>query len=331
MGSLLLAGVLVPQAGDIRGLRVAGVNDHAIAIAQPRAGLHGRAPVLGLVVGECRKPERVRREQAVSANVPAHRVTRGPGVVENRDPHLLAVDVPGIIAPVRGLAPRLFFGREAVGVHDVAGSFVLLQHGPDTDSEYAVLAIAERHLLDRGERDIEVDGSQRRVAVERHDAVLAQKRYALEVAPFEPRGDGPGVLPALHGAELFQNDLAPVRRGVGSLVVPEVQTVYAIVGEPKPPLMLMVLLLLLLFGDVLHTPYPRDVRAGGGAQRVKVRLGDVGSRNAELGEGLAVDLDDDLLRPRSNLDLPAGRKHGQGGQTENESHWMGVHRISQPS
>src|ERR1035441_9248151 len=154
----------------------------------------------------------------------------------------------------------------------MAGSFVFLQHGAKTNSEYALLGSPEGRFLDGGEGDVEVEGAQRGVAIKRHDAVLTEQRHALQILPFERGRDGPGVRSTLHRAKLFQYDLAAVGRRVGSLVVPEVQAVDAIVGEPDTALMLMVLLVLLLFGDVLHGPHPRDVRAGGGAQRVKVRL-----------------------------------------------------------
>src|SRR5450759_2927960 len=127
LAALLASGVLGEEAGDIGVFHGTRVDDYAIAVAQALAGFDGRGAVLRFVIGEHGEAPRIGGEEAVGAGVPAHRVAGIPGVIEDGDADLFAVDLAGVIAPVRRLAPELLLTDESFGVGDVGNALVLLQ------------------------------------------------------------------------------------------------------------------------------------------------------------------------------------------------------------
>ena len=135
----LPAGVLPPQAGHVGALRVAGVDDQPVSESQALARLHGNRPVLRFIVGKRCQAKRIGGEQSIPAHVPARGVMGVGGVVEDRDPHLLAGDLAGIVAPVRRHAPSLLLASLALRVDNVAGSMIFLEYGAQAQAERAIL------------------------------------------------------------------------------------------------------------------------------------------------------------------------------------------------
>ena len=124
---------------------------------------------------------------------------------------------------------------------------------------------------------------------------------------------------------------------VGPLVVPEIELVDVIVGEPEAALVLVIhgwgaVALGLLFGGflgyVFHGPGAGDVGSGGGAQGPEVGLGDLGvegfAGHVEIGERLAIDLHRDFAFGGSELHLSDERQGDQDGGKEDQT-WV-IHR-----
>ena len=93
-------------------------------------------------------------------------------------------------------------------------------------------------------------------------------------------------------------------REVGPLIVPEVELIDVIVGEPEAALVLVVhrrraVALGLLFGgfllDIFHGPCAGDVSSAGSAEGPEIGLGDLGieglTGHVEIGERFAIDFD----------------------------------------
>src|ERR1035437_7265844 len=106
-GTRAHSGVQGEETVDIGVLHGTRVNDDAIAVAQALTGLDGHGAVLRFVIGEDGEAPRVGGEEAVGAGVPALGVAGIVGMIEDGDAELFAVDLAGIIAPRRGLAPEL--------------------------------------------------------------------------------------------------------------------------------------------------------------------------------------------------------------------------------
>ena len=297
---------------------------------------YGQRAVLGFVAGEGRQRKRIGREQAVTARVPAHRVTRVIGVVQDRYSHLFAVHCSGVVAPVGRLAPELAFARQAVGISDVSGASGFLEHRPHANAEGAILGVAEGHGVGRrSESDVEIDDTQLRIGIEGHPPRFGQQLVAGQVGPVESGGDHAPVLPATHPVQLGEDDFAAIGRGVGGFVIPEIETVDLLVREPQAALMRVVGLGDgRLFFNFFHRPHPRHISGGGRAQRMEKRLGDTQAGDEECRKKLAVDddvdrrriagmnlhLDAGRLRPRIGLDLRGRRPdEGRGGKEKQNS------------
>src|SRR5260370_33901892 len=107
--TLASGAVFRKEAGDVGVLHGTRVNDYAIAVVQRGAGFNGHRAVLRFVSGEDGEAPRVGGEEAIGARVPAHRVARIFGMIEDGNADLFTVDLARIIAPRRGLAPELLF------------------------------------------------------------------------------------------------------------------------------------------------------------------------------------------------------------------------------
>ena len=142
----------------------------------------------------------------------------------------------------------------------------------------------------------------------------------FHAGPFEGGGDGALGLAALHFGVVLEIDAAQVLavqvREIGPLVVPEVELVDAVVGEPEAALVLVVhrrravalrLLLAGLLLDVFHGPGAGDVGSAGGAEGPEIGLGDLGieglTGHVEIGERFAIDLHGDLAGGGRHLHL----------------------------
>src|ERR1022692_2879640 len=329
--TLACGGVPGEEAGDVGIFHGTRVDDHAIAVAQAFARLEGHGAVLRFVVGEGGEAPWIGGEEAVGAGVPTHRVAGIRRVIEDGDAQLFARDLAGIIAPVGRLAPDLLFAHQPFRVGDVRDALILLQQGAQADAEGAVLAIAEGNRDERGERDVQVEIAQLGIGIEGHHPGFGEEGVvAFHVGPFEGGGDGALSLAALELAVLREIDAAQVLAvqvgEVAPLVVPEVELIDVVVGEPEAALVRVIhgrgtVALRLLFGgflgDVLHGPGASDVGSGGGAQGPQVRFGHLGAEglagHVEIGERLAVDLDEDFAGGGGDLHLRGGRQGGQGG------------------
>src|ERR1700722_7670564 len=132
-------------------------------------------------------------------------------IIENRDTEFFPVNLAGIIAPIGGLTPNLFFGGLAFGIFYHSGrsgnsdvglafdldNFIFLKLGRDADAEAAVLAIAEFRLADGGQVGWEFDDAKYRAIVKNHQAGLLDYRGVFGVHPIERRGDAAFIFAAL--------------------------------------------------------------------------------------------------------------------------------------
>src|SRR5262249_57501677 len=91
------------------------MDHHAIAQDERISRRNGVSAVLTTVAGELPEAERIDREQSVRACVPVGR-PRVLRVIENRHADILGPDVPGIVDPVRALAPDPLFSGGPVPV-----------------------------------------------------------------------------------------------------------------------------------------------------------------------------------------------------------------------
>src|SRR5205085_10367850 len=129
------------------GCGIAGMDHHPISEAKRLAWLDRDAPVARLVVIKIPLAERIRGEQAVAAGMPVSRMLRVTGVIVNRDADLLAIQLAGVIHPVRALPPDFLLALLALGVHHQAGALArgkralrrLLESRCEPDRERALL------------------------------------------------------------------------------------------------------------------------------------------------------------------------------------------------
>src|ERR1039457_1467997 len=340
--TLACGGVPGEEAGDIGIFHGTRGDDYAIAVAQALTRFDGHSAVMRFVVSERGEAPRIDSEEAVGAGVPTARVAGIRGVIEDGDAQLLARDLAGIIAPVRRLAPELLLAHQPFRVGDVRNALILLQQGAQADAEGAVLAIAERNRDQRGEGDVQVEIAQLGIGVEGHHAGFGEERVvAFHIGPFEGGGDGALRLAAFHVAGLLEIDAAQVLAvevgEIGPLVVPEVELIDMVVGEPEAALVRVIhgggtvalrFLLGGFLGNVLHGPGAGDVGSGGGAQRPQVRFGHLGveglAGHVEIGARLAVDLDGDFAGGGRDLHL-GGNRQGEQEVGKKDQKWR-VHR-----
>src|SRR5437867_3932998 len=111
---------LLPQFRQSRRPRVSGVDHNPVTEMKRAAGLERDAAVLRLVARKRAHAERIRGKQSVGAHMPA-RAPRVRRMVENRDAQLLALNLAGVVAPVRRFSPDRLLVLLALGVADRTG------------------------------------------------------------------------------------------------------------------------------------------------------------------------------------------------------------------
>src|SRR5262245_25534705 len=92
-------------------------------------------------------PKRVRRHEAIGANVPAAGM-RVFGIGEDGNPGRLAVDRAGIIAPRGDVTPTFLLAGLAVGVRDLAVALFLADGVVDAHAEGAFFGVGEGKRAD---------------------------------------------------------------------------------------------------------------------------------------------------------------------------------------
>ncbi len=138
------------------------------------------------------------------------------------------------------------------------------------DGKRPLLGISELHFFQRFEIEVEIHDPQRRIGIEHHGSRLGDDRLALRVEPVESRRERAGFLAALQLADFLQHDLALLSILLRDFVAPEIVSIDVAMRKPEAAMMRMVLGLTL---HDIHGVGARNDRAGGGPQRVQVRLG----------------------------------------------------------
>src|ERR1700736_3261774 len=101
--------------------------------------------------------------------MPVSGMARIRRMVENCDTEFLAIHRAGVVHPLRALPPYSVHPLPALRVHYVA-TFLLGECVRQANREGALFGVAEYYRKLRGQGDVEVDGAQLGIRVERHHA-----------------------------------------------------------------------------------------------------------------------------------------------------------------
>ena len=126
----------------------------------------------------------------------------------------------------------------------------------------------------------------------------------MRVDPAQHGADASGLLATLGAGDLIDHNASPDRRRLIGLVIPEAESVDAVVREPKAALMRMVRGLPF---DDFHRKVARNDLPRSRTQRVQIRLHRLAAPENEIGERFAIDLDAKPVRFRNHLDLGGGQ------------------------
>src|SRR5207253_8737155 len=112
------------------------MNEDAIPELQRFALLDRPAPVLLRVVIKLSPTERICAEQYIAARVPAGRMPKTPGAVEDGDAQFFSFDRAIHVHPVRPFPPTLLLPLRACRVHHAPGRGVQLLGQADTEGPF---------------------------------------------------------------------------------------------------------------------------------------------------------------------------------------------------
>ena len=133
------------------------MNHHPVAEAERLAGAHGQSRVPSGVALKIVYAEDISGEQAIRLRVPVSGIPWIRWMVVDSHANRYAADLARVIHPLGTLTPHAFLATFPLGVHHLTGApgfgnvlgLLLLQRRGQPDGKYALLGIAELHLLGR--------------------------------------------------------------------------------------------------------------------------------------------------------------------------------------